>query len=281
MNRFTIISIAISLFWGSWMTVPQLRAQEHLMVLQQKHQIRVNNKGLAQKNNSPSFFSSTGIKILIGVSEAALFLTGSDAKIDEEYAREDHSFFFKLLKPVGRVGEVYDSRFTFPAMAGLSVVALGYSHLKGTVEPGETVKLMWQALIVSSLATLSLKTLVGRHRPYTNDGQYAFNGVSFKLNSRYMSFPSGHTSSIFAMMTVLAKQVKSRWVKTGAYTFAVSVGFQRMLHRKHWATDVIAGGVIGYLAGTWVISRRRKKHYRGISLRPYLNGERAGIAFNF
>ncbi len=209
MTRYLWDSIALFLFWIGCPGLPVLHAQLTEPVHSVYQQTANFQPHLEQQHEVKTpFMSQQHLQHLLLFSTASFLIFRSDAAIDEEYARENHSFFFKLLKPVGRVGEVYDTRFTFPAMVGLSVLALGYSHIKESVEPEETVKLMWQALVISSLSTVFLKTLVGRHRPYTNDGQYAFNWLSFKLNSRYMSFPSGHSSSIFAMMTVLAKEVK-------------------------------------------------------------------------
>ena len=102
-----------------------------------------------------------------------------------------------------------------------------------------TVRQMWEAYAISAAITLILKISIGHHRPYSNNGPYDFELLDFTLKSSQMSFPSGHTSTAFALMTVLAKRSGSFWVKSAAYILSASVAFQRMQHRKHWASDVL------------------------------------------
>ena len=138
---------------------------------------------------------------------------------------------------------------------------------------------MWEAYAISAAITLILKISIGHHRPYSNNGPYDFELLDFTLKSSQMSFPSGHTSTAFALMTVLAKRSGSFWVKSAAYILSASVAFQRMQHRKHWASDVLFGGAIGYCIGSWVVSRSRN-HKVNIVMSPY-DGTRAGIRINF
>ena len=95
-----------------------------------------------------------------------------------------------------------------------------------------------------------------------------------------MSFPSGHTASIFAVMTVLAEQYDDLWIKFSAYSFATSVAFQRMLYRKHWASDVIVGGLIGYFVNHQIVKRHnaqvQKYHFY-----PFYEDSKLGIALHF
>lgn len=83
------------------------------------------------------------------------------------------------------------------------------------------------------------------------------------------------------MMTVLAKNVRSPLVKVAAYTFAGSVGLERMLHRKHWASDVIAGGIIGHLIGTRVARHKRDSKAHLITLIPSVTGQMFGMGIRF
>ena len=59
------------------------------------------------------------------------------------------------------------------------------------------------SLTLTSLLTQLLKHVIGRPRPnYTSfDGSFEFN--FFSLNSDFHSFPSGHTSTIFAIFLVI------------------------------------------------------------------------------
>ena len=95
-----------------------------------------------------------------------------------------------------------------------------------------------------------------------------------------MSMPSGHTSSIFAMMTVLAKQYTKWYIKIPAYTFAFSVAFQRMNSMKHWGSDLILGGTLGYLIGSAIYNRYRSKE-ESFFILPVINDKSIGLAVHF
>lgn len=246
-----------------------------------------NTAGLLAPFRYPAAFKvplldGPSVRSVLLIGAAAYFISNSDAEIDEEYAREDHKSPLQLLKSFGRLGELYDTGYTFHVLSAVTASAYGYRFFSGNPAPAHTVRLMLTSLAFSSLVTTSLKVLVSRSRPYTGATPFKFDLFDdASLDSRTMSFPSGHTSSIFAMMTVLAKRNHSLWVKVPAYTFATSVAFQRMLDRKHWASDVIAGGLIGYLVGGAVVRRDENIRARSPQFRPYVRGKKAGIEINF
>jgi undecaprenyl-diphosphatase len=101
------------------------------------------------------------------------------------------------------------------------------------------------ALAVSGLAVQTIKHLVGRPRPKLTDQGIVNWGPS--LNSGYDSFPSGHTISAFAMAAVMTAVYPSgRWIW---YSLAVLVAFTRVYIDAHFASDVLAGAVLGVLIG--------------------------------
>lgn len=62
------------------------------------------------------------------------------------------------------------------------------------------------------------------------------------------SFPSGHTSAVFAMMLILALCVKNRIVKTVACVVAILVGYSRIYLSQHFTSDVLAGSLVGIVS---------------------------------
>ena len=129
-----------------------------------------------------------------------------------------------------------------------------------------TTLLATQAYIAAGAMQFAAKFMFGRLRPNYYDSTsieqepkftgplgnsgYDVNGT--KLNS---SFPSGHTTAAFAAATVFAKEYHDKpLIPVLAYTAATLVGVSRITENKHWATDVIAGGVLGYFSGKLVVN---------------------------
>lgn len=113
------------------------------------------------------------------------------------------------------------------------------------------------SLIASEMITPALKEIIGRKRPFRNEGEFKFDSFS-----SHDAFPSGHTTRAFAVATVIASHYKQKWVKVAAYSIATLVAYSRMNSDMHWSSDVLAGGIIGFTVGKAVVklnqSRRGK-----------------------
>ena len=75
------------------------------------------------------------------------------------------------------------------------------------------------------------------------------------------SFPSGHTTSAFAMATVLALFCSNKYLSLLFLAGAIVVGYTRIYLAEHFLVDVIAGALIGIVFGTLtiiVLSRYKK-----------------------
>lgn len=111
----------------------------------------------------------------------------------------------------------------------------------------------WQSLVAHGAAALLvtvLKHVVGRPRPKFNHA----GGFQLwpSLDNGFDSFPSGHAAASFAVAAVLARRYPSAgWLWYGA---AVFVACSRILRGSHFVTDVMAGAILGLVAG-WIISR--------------------------
>ena len=60
-----------------------------------------------------------------------------------------------------------------------------------------------------------------------------------------LSFPSGHTASVFAFMLALSLICKRTWTSVTFLLIAVLVGYSRIYLSQHFAEDVLVGSVIG------------------------------------
>lgn len=65
----------------------------------------------------------------------------------------------------------------------------------------------------------------------------------------YNSFPSGHTTSAFALAVILAINVKNKWFGLFFLFLAAMVGYSRIYLSQHFMEDVFVGSLIGVLTG--------------------------------
>jgi membrane-associated phospholipid phosphatase len=102
------------------------------------------------------------------------------------------------------------------------------------------------AFLVSALLAQILKNLFSMPRPkeFFAPGQYAYfiDGVT---HTGFSSFPSGHSTSIFALATLLALFEKNKKWNIGYLLGAVAVGYSRIYLGQHFLGDVLVGSFIG------------------------------------
>ncbi len=65
----------------------------------------------------------------------------------------------------------------------------------------------------------------------------------------WMSFPSGHTATAFAVFFSLALLTKSKIAQAGLFVLALGVGYSRIYLSQHFLMDIVAGSFLGLLAG--------------------------------
>jgi membrane-associated phospholipid phosphatase len=113
---------------------------------------------------------------------------------------------------------------------GLATYALGRATGDGRI--AHLGAKLFRAQIVAQSTTQAIKLAADRTRP---DGTT-------------LSFPSGHTSSMFATASVLHGEYGWK-VGIPAYAMASWVGASRIEKKRHYLSDVLAGATIGILAG--------------------------------
>jgi membrane-associated phospholipid phosphatase len=128
------------------------------------------------------------------------------------------------VETLGTVGSI-----ALPA-AGLAVAA-AHADGRGVLQLAEAYGSAMAVVYI-------LKPLVDRQRP---------DGGS-------QSFPSGHTASAFAGAAFLERRYGWKY-GVPAYAVATFVGWSRVEAKRHWTSDVVAGGAIG-IAGNLVFTHR-------------------------
>jgi membrane-associated phospholipid phosphatase len=145
----------------------------------------------------------------------------------------------RFSRDISQVGAAYT---LIPILGGLYVsgVLAKSAKLRGTgLLGGEAVA---DALIVSEV----LKYAAGRQRPLVGDGGgHFFHGGD--------SFPSGHAIESFALASVIAHRWRhNKAAVIAVYGLATLVSASRFSGQKHFASDILVGGVMGWFIGTHV-----------------------------
>ena len=126
------------------------------------------------------------------------------------------------------------------------------------------------SLIAAGVISPILKVAISRQRPSQAES-------TFDRDSGGMSFPSGHTTQAFAVASVIAAHYDSFWVRAAAYGLAGLVGLSRMQQGEHYASDVLAGALIGTAVGNAVV-RFHESERLHISFAPSMNPRSRGVA---
>ena len=106
------------------------------------------------------------------------------------------------------------------------------------------VALILQLTLINGI----LKNIVGRIRPYeVIDGLNCLVGVQ-----KDPSFPSGHTTSSFAVAWIIFKKLPKKF-GIPALILAALIALSRLYVGVHYPTDVLAGVFIGILLGILAI----------------------------
>lgn len=97
-----------------------------------------------------------------------------------------------------------------------------------------------ETVVVSAIFTTALKHSIKRERPFET---YPY--IETVSCGGSPSFPSGHTSDVFATATSLSLAFQKWYVIAPSYAWASAVGYSRMNLGVHYPSDVLAGAVIG------------------------------------
>ncbi|MBW2999862.1 phosphatase PAP2 family protein [Candidatus Woesearchaeota archaeon] len=98
--------------------------------------------------------------------------------------------------------------------------------------------------------SIGLKYIIMRPRPFIELA------ITPLVGARFPSFPSLHAASAFTAVAILDKEfprLKWAWI-----IIAVLVCFSRMYVGVHYLSDLIAGGLLGYLLGLLIIKSEEK-----------------------
>ena len=159
-----------------------------------------------------------------GGASIAMHSNGTDKKIADNFDRH------------GIMNNDADKFVDFLGGPGFHFAATGLWYLssagKQDFESNERSWTMLKALSTNGAITLALKAIRNNKTP----------------NGKNLAWPSGHTSSSFTAAAVL-DEFYGPEIGIPAYIGAGFVGYRMMDTGDHWASDVVFGGVLGYIVG--------------------------------
>ena len=132
----------------------------------------------------------------------------------------------------------------------------------------------FEAAVYTSLLTNLTKGFVGRSRPAEGSGPFAFHPFS-----NHRSFPSGHTSLAFALVTPWVVYYPRPWT-FGLYAISTGTAIARLSKERHWITDGVAGAALGTVTGYW-LARRHLRQSTPIEITPHLGADGASLTLRY
>jgi len=145
--------------------------------------------------------------------------------------------------------------YSLPLLAGIYLTGSKNSHHRSVALTG------LKAFILAGGTAVVAKHIFHRHRPYENvpPDPRRWEGP-FPFTNNYTAFPSGHTTTAFAVASVLAYGYRDKtWVGITSYTLAGLVGISRIPDEKHWASDIVAAAALGSFIGITLSKINLKK----------------------
>jgi len=178
--------------------------------------------------------------LVLGAATAALIATDQHTITTFENAPTQ----VRVGNDISKIGAVYT---VIPVVAGFYTVGAMVNDSKAR----ETGVLGGEALLDGLIVQAVLKPAAGRNRPNAaHDKQEWFEGGA--------SFPSGHTIAAFALASVVSHEYSEhKWVPFVAYGLATVTGAARFTAQQHYASDILAGGAVGWFIGRYVFQTHR------------------------
>lgn len=135
-----------------------------------------------------------------------------------------------------------------------------------------------EAYLIGGVTQQVVWNLTGRARPQAGDGPYTFHQE--KAHSMF----SGHASNAFIIATVVSMNVDWLPAQVAAWTYATTIGLQRIAYDKHWPSDVFVGAVHGVVIARAVVLHRQQRT-TALHVQPTLLGDRGtpgiGLSYRF
>ena len=159
--------------------------------------------------------------------------------------------------------DVFDPMITTGEVIALPAALLTAGYIRRDTREVNTSILAIEAYGDSVVVNLAMKAVTRRERPsdVPPGGDFSdtfFNGGKSPLHGS--SFPSGHSTAVWSVATVVAERYRHRhkpWVPILCYTMASAISFSRIADQAHFPSDVWLGSALGYTIAKYQTLRPR------------------------
>ena len=144
-------------------------------------------------------------------------------------------------------------------LAGLAAYGIGrVTHASALTD---IAKHTTESVVLTSLISQAIRGPLGRTRPYVtrDSNQYDFHAFKGFTSFDNRAWPSLHSATAFAAGSALVGEIRERhpealsWAAPLIYAAAAMPGLSRMYLDQHWASDVLAGDVLGAVLGSRLV----------------------------
>ena len=181
--------------------------------------------------------------VLAGGASVAMHASDADKKIAENF--DDHHIFHDFTdESLNVIGHPW-------TQIGASALWYVVSSQKNDELSKQRAKTMVSALTVTGAVTMGLKAI--RHKEAPNGKNWAW--------------PSGHTSSSFAVASILDEFYGPK-VGIPAYGLACFIAYRMMDTGDHWASDVVFGATLGWVIGHTFADKHKELEVAGFKVIP-------------
>lgn len=120
-----------------------------------------------------------------------------------------------------------------------------------------------EALLFTTVVSQAAKYSTGRRRPFATDDPWDWNA---SRGADGNSFGSGHAQAAWSVLTVIGLEYQEvPGVAPLAFGLATACSASRLYDGKHWASDAVAGSLLGFVGGWAVVKWNRE---RALEIRP-------------
>ncbi|NWO20256.1 phosphatase PAP2 family protein [Leptotrichia sp. oral taxon 223] len=219
-----------------------------------------------QLKNSIFFIDRFFFKHLSFLSSSSIFYHSENIKKFFHFITKFGEGYFELLLII-----VLFSFFLFNKKK--------YQHLK------KYILAIIFTLLSTQITVNVMKVLFARARPSITINPDKFYGIMTLIKNssfwkgNYVSFPSGHTITIWGTIWILSFVIKNKTIKIPLFILGILVGMSRVYLVRHWTTDVVASVIFSYFLAKFVHKKifGNKKRIAKPSFVPYYRKLNIGI----